>query len=114
MMQPGYKRTPPPWIYGNAGFNPIMGGPHSPHLPQPHGNMPLIAGNHGKNYTHNPSKSEKCRNFWARHKNNGSPFYTNGNKRRIQDTSRFANTTLDDYIGNIFSLWKDQYGCHFL
>lgn len=63
MMQPGYKRTPPPWIYGNSEFNPIMGGSHNPHLPQPHGNMLLIAGNHSKNYTHNPNKSEKCRNF---------------------------------------------------
>ena len=114
MMQPGHSGTPPPWIYGNPGFNPIIGTPHSPHPPLSPGHIPLIPGHHSKNYIHNPNKSEKGHNFRGRHKNNDPYFYNNGNKRRIEDTSRFADATLDDYIGNIYSLCKDQYGCRFL
>lgn len=70
--------------------------------------------------------------------NNGNdrryPFYTNNgnhhghhshhhnhhhgkrlnNRRRGDDASRFANAKLDDFIGQIYSLCKDQHGCRFL
>lgn len=114
MIQPGQSGTPPPWIYGNPGFNPIIGAPHSPHPPHLHGHMPLISDHHGKNYTYNSNKSDRGNNFRGRHKNNDPHFYTNINKRRIEDASRFVDATLDDYIGNIYSLCKDQYGCRFL
>lgn len=114
MMQPGHSGTPPPWMYSNPGFNPVMGAPHSPHHPHPHGHVPLITDHHGKSYTFNSNKNDRGNNFRGRHRNNDPHFYTNANKRRIEDVSRFVDATLDDYVGNIYSLCKDQYGCRFL
>lgn len=37
-----------------------------------------------------------------------------GNRGRGEDASRFDNAKLDDFIGQIYSLCKDQHGCRFL
>lgn len=111
MMQPGHNGSPPPWLYGNPGFNPMMGSPHNPH-PHPHGHMHMVGGNHGKGYTRNNNGERGY--FKGKNRNNDPPFYNNDNRRKMEDASRFADASLDDYVGNIYSLCKDQYGCRFL
>lgn len=112
MMQPGHNGSPPPWLYGNPGFNPIMGSPHSPHPHQHHGPMHMVGGgNHGKGYGRS---GERGGYYKGKNRNNDPHFFNNENRRKMEDASRFADSTLDDYVGNIYSLCKDQYGCRFL
>ena len=50
--------------------------------------------------------------------NNNNSNATNSNsaekQRKIEESSRFADAVLDQYIGSIHSLCKDQHGCRFL
>ncbi|CAL9737841.1 pumilio homology domain family member 4 [Monosporozyma servazzii] len=111
MMQQAHNGSPPPWLYGNPGFNPMMGSPHNPHS-HPHGHMHMMGGNHGKGYTRNNNGERGY--FKGKNRNNDPNYYNNDNRRKIEDDSRFADASLDDYVGNIYSLCKDQYGCRFL
>lgn len=55
-----------------------------------------------------------------KHNKNGNQYYqNNGNdnasrQRKMEDAARYADATLDQFIGNIHSLCKDQHGCRFL
>ncbi|ONH67899.1 Pumilio y domain family member 4 [Cyberlindnera fabianii] len=52
------------------------------------------------------------------HNNNNNHHHHNrrimNNRRRGEDAARFANAKLSDFIGQIYSLCKDQHGCRFL
>lgn len=46
------------------------------------------------------------------HNNHGRKYL--GPRKRGEDASKFANAKLEDFIGQIYSLCKDQHGCRFL
>ncbi|CUM65426.1 uncharacterized protein PRCAT00003064001 [Priceomyces carsonii] len=53
------------------------------------------------------------------HRRNGHDSDSNrkmhgGNRRKGEESARYANAVLEDFVGNIFSLCKDQHGCRFL
>lgn len=86
----------PPMFYGNPPFNPMM--PHQ-----------LINGQNGN--INNSDMNNRSNN---RRNGGGNGTYRNNNLRKMENSSRFIDATLNDYIGNIYSLCKDQHGCRFL
>lgn len=48
------------------------------------------------------------------HNNNKNGKRMGGNRPRSEDASKFDNAKLDDFVGQIYSLCKDQHGCRFL
>ncbi|KAL3229993.1 Pumilio homology domain family member 4 [Nakaseomyces bracarensis] len=99
--------TPPPWLYNNPAFNGMM--PHSPVMAQgpPHP--------YGRNKDHMNDKNDK-NHFNNRNRGRRNHHYYNNEdrQRKLEDASRYANASLDEFIGNIYSLCKDQHGCRFL
>lgn len=97
--------TPPPWLYNNPAFNGMM--PHSPVMAQ--GPPPT----YGRNKDHDKNDKNHYNNRNRGRRNHH--YYNNEDRqRKIEDASRYANATLDEFIGNIYSLCKDQHGCRFL
>lgn len=90
--------TPPPWMYSNHPFGHMV--PHG--VPPPHHMM-----NRNNKY-HNGN-----RNYNGRNKNNRNG-YNNYNQRKMEDSLIYSDATLDQFIGNIYGLCKDQHGCRFL
>lgn len=92
-----------PWMYGNHAFGPMVPIPH--HQMMPH---PGSAGTHLHPQSHQNNRHQMST---RRHKgnNNQKPYH-----RRGEDPAKYANAKLEDYIGNILSLCKDQHGCRFL
>ncbi|GAV55798.1 hypothetical protein ZYGR_0AY01910 [Zygosaccharomyces rouxii] len=116
--------TPPPWMYGGHPFGMV---PHPHTVPQkpPHvmGLNPGMAasnnGHHqGRRHANNRGgKSAHLGNGKNRHNRNyyyGNSNYHENHQRKLEENSRYANATLDQFIGNIYSLCKDQHGCRFL
>lgn len=130
MMQHQQGGTPPPWMYGSPSpFNP-MGPPH-PHGMPHQGHPAMMSGNnnnnngmqrggrhfHGRGRNGNGNKSRFNRhdhNGNNNNNNNGQFNYDENNQRRMEEMSRYADSTLDEFVGNIYSLCKDQHGCRFL
>lgn len=92
---PHHPHQVPPMFYGNPPFNPMM--PH-----------PLMNGQNGN--MNNPNLNSRPNN----RRNGGNGRYRNNDGRKMEDSPRFIDATLNDYIGNIYSLCKDQHGCRFL
>lgn len=117
--------TPPPWMYGGHPFGML---PHPHAVPQkpPHvmGLNPGIPNNNNNSHHQNRrhannrgSKSGHLGNGKNRHNKNyyyGNSIYHENHQRKLEENSRYANATLDQFIGNIYSLCKDQHGCRFL
>lgn len=121
--------TPPPWMYGGHPFGMV---PHPHAVPQkpPHvmgPNHGMAANNHNGNlqgrrhnnnnrggrYSHQGNSKGKHNKSYSHHYYGGA--HSNENhQRKLEENSRYANATLDQYIGNIYSLCKDQHGCRFL
>ncbi|SCU84545.1 LAFA_0D10550g1_1 [Lachancea sp. 'fantastica'] len=94
----------PPWMYGNHhAFGPMV---------PIHHQMMGPPGNTNGNHMH-PSHSHGGRHAMhsRRHKgsHNSKPYH-----RRGEDPAKYANAKLENFIGNILSLCKDQHGCRFL
>lgn len=120
--------TPPPWMYGNHPFgmvpHPHAFSPGHPHMMHPN------EGHQNENQNHNNRRSNNGGHRGGRsghygggrnkHNKNGNQYYqNNGNdnasrQRKMEDAARYADATLDQFIGNIYSLCKDQHGCRFL
>lgn len=123
--------TPPPWIYGNHPFG-MVPHPHAfsqghHHVMHPNGNQ--TNDNHA-NHTNRRLNNGGNKNGRAgqygngRNKNrNGGHYHQGGpnhgadnanRQRKMAEAARYADATLDQFIGNIYSLCKDQHGCRFL
>ncbi|CEP60478.1 Puf4p LALA0_S01e11826g [Lachancea lanzarotensis] len=94
----------PPWMYGNHhAFGPMV---------PIHHQMMGPPGNSNGSHVH-PSHSHGNRHSLhsRRHKgnHNSKPYH-----RRGEDPAKYANAKLENFIGNILSLCKDQHGCRFL
>ncbi|SCU87472.1 LAMI_0D06194g1_1 [Lachancea mirantina] len=98
---PPGSRPPTPWIYGNHPFGHMMPIHHQMM------NQGGVSGHHFHGSQHAGHHSHQPRRH--RHNQNSKQPY-----RRGEDPSKYANAKLDDYIGNIYSLCKDQHGCRFL
>ncbi|SJM87732.1 related to Pumilio homology domain family member 4 [Zygosaccharomyces bailii] len=120
--------TPPPWIYGGHPFGMV---PHPHAVPQkpPHVMGPPVTNSSSHNVnlqgrrgnTNNRAgRSGHPGNGRGKHNKNYSHHYYGGthshenHQRKLEENSRYANATLDQFIGNIYSLCKDQHGCRFL
>ncbi|GAV51004.1 hypothetical protein ZYGR_0AD01870 [Zygosaccharomyces rouxii] len=116
--------TPPPWMYGGHPFGMV---PHPHSVPQkpPHvvGLNPGMATNNNANHqgrrhaNNRGGRSAHMGNGKNRHNRNyyyGNSNYHENHQRKLEENSRYANATLDQFIGNIYSLCKDQHGCRFL
>lgn len=134
MSQHQQGGTPPPWMYGNPPYG-MVPHPHAiphghPHVMHPNNNQ---QGNSNVNRTNRRGQSHNGGNRGGRsgtygngkHKHNkitGHQYYQNNcnygdnasKQRKMADVSRYANASLDQFIGNIYSLCKDQHGCRFL
>ncbi|EDO17616.1 hypothetical protein Kpol_1061p41 [Vanderwaltozyma polyspora DSM 70294] len=93
--------TPPPWMYGNPPFGHMVPHPHGVH--HPHHLM------NRNNKFHNGNK-----NSYGRNKNGNRNGYNGYHQRKMEDSLIYSNATLDQFIGEIYSLCKDQHGCRFL
>ncbi|KAM3162691.1 PUM-HD domain-containing protein [Lachancea thermotolerans] len=92
-----------PWMYGNHPFGPMVPIAHHQMMPPPgNNNARLHPASHHNN--RHPMHSRKHKGS-----NNQKPYHRKG-----EDPAKYANAKLDDYIGNILSLCKDQHGCRFL
>lgn len=134
MSQHQQGGTPPPWMYGNSPYGMV---PHPHAVPQghPHGMHPNNnqQANSNVNHTNRRGQSHNSGNRGGRSGNYGSGkhkhnkntshqyYQNNGNygdnasrQRKMEDVSRYSNASLDQFIGNIYSLCKDQHGCRFL
>lgn len=106
-MLQSHPSSPPPWMYGTP--PPFM--PPSPGL-----------GQAGSNHQINPQKFSDIdqeaggiHSKSRRNKNATSYQYEAGPKSfKANDAMRYVDASLDQYIGNIFSLCGDQHGCRFL
>ncbi|GCE99859.1 hypothetical protein ZYGM_003113 [Zygosaccharomyces mellis] len=116
--------TLPPWMYGGHPFGMV---PHPHTVPQkpPHVvgiNTSMAANNNShhqvrRHANNRGSKSTHLGNGKNKHNKNyyyGSSSYHENHQRKLEENSRYANATLDQFIGNIYSLCKDQHGCRFL
>ena len=92
---------------------------------EPNGNNPHVTNNHDDSNRHsNDNNNNSIKNNDSHNKNNNNnnnnnnSNATNSNsaekQRKIEESSRFADAVLDQYIGSIHSLCKDQHGCRFL
>ncbi|QLL32918.1 hypothetical protein HG536_0D04400 [Torulaspora globosa] len=120
--------TPPPWIYGNHPFgivpHPFSQGHH--HMLHPNGGHTGDHTNHSNrrsnNGGHKGGKSghysngrNKNRNGGHYHQNNSNHGGDNANRqRKMEEAARYADASLEQFIGSIYSLCKDQHGCRFL
>ncbi|SCU92818.1 LAME_0F01618g1_1 [Lachancea meyersii CBS 8951] len=94
----------PPWMYGNHHpFGPMV--PIHHQMMGPHGN------NNGNSLHPSHSHGNRHPMHSRRHKGNHNqkPYH-----RRGEDPAKYANAKLEDFVGNILSLCKDQHGCRFL
>ncbi|CCF58935.1 hypothetical protein KAFR_0F03390 [Kazachstania africana CBS 2517] len=108
MMQQG--GSPPPWLYGTPPFNGMIPSPQHPHPPinSPHRKNQRGQGSRGNHFGTRGNK-------FGRNGGNHSYFYNNTvRERNMEGNSRYIDATLDQFIGNIYSLCKDQHGCRFL
>ncbi|XDT38512.1 Pumilio-family RNA binding repeat [Nakaseomyces glabratus] len=106
VMQHQQNGTPPPWMYGNPAFNGMM--PHSAGMNQgPQSQYPRskdgMHDKHDKGHYNNRHRGRRNNNY-----------YNHEDRQRKMDNSQYADATLDQFIGNIYSLCKDQHGCRFL
>lgn len=119
---------PPPWLYGSHPFG--MAHPHS--IPQGHPHMMHPSSVHalnnhtnqmnGRGGSHNGGNRGGRTGYSGNSKNKhnkNSHFYHNGSfsgekHRKNEDASRYADANLQDFVGSIYSLCKDQHGCRFL
>lgn len=119
--------TPPPWMYGNHPFamvpHPHAFSPGHPHMMHPNkGHQSENQENHNNRRSNNNNGHRTSRHgyYGGRKGNkNGNQYYQNGGhdlnkQRKMEDAARYADATLDQFIGNIYSLCKDQHGCRFL
>ncbi|CCD24667.1 Puf4p NDAI_0D03530 [Naumovozyma dairenensis CBS 421] len=120
MMQHTPNGTPPPpWLYGTPPPFNHMGPPppHGMHVPGGRGH--LVSGGRGNNrggkHTSGRNRNSKhgFNNHHHHHHNNNTNVDAN-NQRKLEEMSRYADATLDQFAGNIYSLCKDQHGCRFL
>ncbi|SCU93781.1 LADA_0G04874g1_1 [Lachancea dasiensis] len=99
----GSSQTMAPWMYGNHPFGPMV---------PLHHQMMAPSGGNANNHLH-PSHPHSNRHPMnsRRHKGGHSqrPYHRKGD-----DPAKYANAKLENYIGNILSLCKDQHGCRFL
>lgn len=95
--------APAPWMYGSHPFAPMV---HH-HVSPAHPHQMMNRGNSSQNHQGN-----------RRHHNNRGGNSNHGQRsyhhRKGEDASKYADAKLEDYIGNIYSLCKDQHGCRFL
>ncbi|CCK70097.1 Puf4p KNAG_0D03510 [Huiozyma naganishii CBS 8797] len=114
LMQQG--SSPPPWIYGNPAFNPMMPSPHGPHSHHTHNRMHMPgAGGNGKNYGRsNYNRGGYMRGGKGKPRNADTNYYGQDHRSKLEDGSRYVDATLEEYIGSIYTLCKDQHGCRFL
>lgn len=131
LPQHQHNGTPPPWIYGNHPFGMV---PHPHPFGQNHHHM--IHPNSGHNNDAHPNHNNRRSNN-SGHKGGKSGYYGNGRsknrngghynqnssshardnpnrQRKMEEAARYADASLDQFIGNIYSLCKDQHGCRFL
>lgn len=103
---PHHSSTTGPWIYSSHGNHPF-----SPHMVPSHQMM---------TNSHNMHRLRKSPNIRGNKRGNHSSIHANREngkfiqRVRLEDASRYADAKLEDYIGNIYSLCKDQHGCRFL
>ncbi|CCH60204.1 hypothetical protein TBLA_0C04040 [Henningerozyma blattae CBS 6284] len=131
--------SPPPWLYQGHSFSPMVGHPQGPpppphmlnqngHLLNRNGKFSMHEANrHNPKYpvpTHegpNGTKNEKYSNYTnnsknGKYSNNGKNNFNNypHGYRKVEDNSFYADAELSQFIGNIYSICTDQYGCRFL
>ncbi|SCV00525.1 LANO_0F07294g1_1 [Lachancea nothofagi CBS 11611] len=91
-----------PWMYGNHPFGPMV--PMHHQMMGPPGN--------NNNHMH-PSHAHNNRHPMHSRRHKGS-HNQKAYHRKGEDPAKYANAKLENYIGNILSLCKDQHGCRFL
>jgi hypothetical protein len=69
---------------------------------------------HDRRYPYYQNRNNMHDHHHHHHHNNHGGRRMGGNRPRGEDSSRFDNAKLDDFIGQIYSLCKDQHGCRFL
>ncbi|KAK6464286.1 armadillo-type protein [Scheffersomyces coipomensis] len=104
-------------------------GPHHPSMlpPPPPSSMPYMnqfngnmRNNNGNHHHHRHNRnggnygymSESNIHRKVHNNNNGNNH--NNNRRKGEDASKYVNAKLEDFVGQIFNLCKDQHGCRFL
>ena len=119
----GQNGSPPPWMYNGPPFNGIV-----PPMNGPHGNMNMMGnGNHNGNHHNGKGAGRgngKNVHFHGKNKHGRGNYYgynnSNNNNNgqysqaKMEEAARFADATLDEFIGSIYSICKDQHGCRFL
>ncbi|SCW01009.1 LAFE_0D03070g1_1 [Lachancea fermentati] len=98
----GSSQPPAPWMYSNHPFGHMV--------PMSHHQMLTHGGNNNSHY--HPSHHGNHHSSQARRHKGGQsqkPYHRKG-----EDPAKYANAKLEDYLGNIYSLCKDQHGCRFL
>lgn len=90
-----------PWLYGPPHGSPNFLVPHHPSHTNSH-QSPPGSGVQSRKRNHNSSNN---RNFNAKYQ---------GKAQRFDDAARYQDATLDQFIGSIYTLCKDQHGCRFL
>ncbi|GMM57809.1 Puf4 protein [Maudiozyma humilis] len=110
--------SPPPWMYNGPPFNGMV-----PPMNGHHGNMNMMGnGNHngkgsgrgnGKN-VHFHGKNRHGRGNYYGNNNNGNGNNSQYSQAKMEEAARFADATLDEFVGNMYSICKDQHGCRFL
>ncbi|KAK6205331.1 armadillo-type protein [Scheffersomyces amazonensis] len=140
MMPPSPSPAPShghPLAHGPPPPHPSMMPPPSmPYMNQFNGNMRNNGGHHhhhngnSNNNTNNNNTNNNSNNTNNNRHNRGNYGYmnesnihrkvhnnnnnNNNNRRKGEDASKYANAKLEDFVGQIFNLCKDQHGCRFL
>ena len=137
ILQHPQGNSPPPWIYGSPQYNGMV----APMVP-PSMNVPRTPTSGLKNHQHSFNGNTKNERFHGRGKhgrphgsnnrqmryNDGSTSHNNGGgdgrspasaelremQRRAETKSQYADATLEQFVGSIYLLCRDQHGCRFL
>ena len=136
ILQHPQGNSPPPWIYGSPQYNGMV----APLVP-PSMNVPRTPTSGLKSHSHSSNGSTKNERFHGRRKhgrphglNNRQMRYSDSNtnhnnggdgrnpanaelremQRRAETKSQYADATLEQFVGSIYLLCRDQHGCRFL
>lgn len=112
--------SPPPWMYGNPAFGNHVNHPPGHPMMAPQPTHPLDRNGQHPNDKYNPMNQHIGKNDKYSYTNNkGSRYNKNGfnnfhHNRKAEDTSFYADAQLVQFVGNIYSICTDQFGCRFL
>lgn len=120
--------SPPPWLYNGPPFNGMIS-PLNGH-PNPHGGMNMM-NNNGNHHHKGPGRGNgRGGHFHGKGRGRGNYYGYNGNghnnsgynnsrnneysQAKAEEAAKFVDASLEEFIGDIYSLCKDQHSCRFL